>query len=381
MTAREGAAHTSLRRIWKMSSVPFRPSLALALLSAAALSASAAAPVGAEPAFAPPVVVLANYDSHHLPRLIQAVRRSGMPPGTPIYFGNYYGSGFAGRKVRVPEPVRSRQIHRVPGGRYAPLFTLAPSTFWRGREVRAGGRAHRGPMPSLRRILHDSASSAYHWGKELGRRFRDHIRRRRAAGVRIDTWQLDEILSNSIGPVGRRVREFGRGALAGVTHGRRQLHDRPLQGIVWVAHRALGLAGHPLDRELTAFWNTVNGAALRVVGEEYVQFGGDPAAVAASAAVPQKTLTRAPDVRGTIAAKYVVGMTPGYLRLPDLGGNVHHRSRRYVMNWRQSFVQARAAIGAAGFAEFNFRSRNSTPAAMGDVLKALAAGVRSERAL
>src|SRR6266496_4730217 len=91
-----------------MSRVPFRPSLALALLSAAALSAAAVAPTDAEPAFAPPIVVLANYDSHHLPRLIQAVRRSGLPPGTPIYFGNYYGSGFAGRKVRVPEPVRSR---------------------------------------------------------------------------------------------------------------------------------------------------------------------------------------------------------------------------------------------------------------------------------
>jgi hypothetical protein len=108
---------------------------------------------------------------------------------------------------------------------------------------------------------------------------------------------------------------------------------------------------------------------------------GDPAAAAAGAAVPQRTLARAPDVRAAIAAKYVVGMTPGYLREPGLGGNVHHHSRRYVMNWRQSFVQARAATGTAGFAEFNFRFRNSTPAAMGDVLKAVAAGVQVRRGL
>jgi hypothetical protein len=68
-------------------------------------------------------------------------------------------------------------------------------------------------------------------------------------------------------------------------------------------------------------------------------------------------------------------MTPGYDLAPSLGGNIHGWPRAQVNAWRATYVQERARIGVAGFAEYDFRFRNSAPTVMHDVLSALAAEV------
>ena len=72
-------------------------------------------------------------------------------------------------------------------------------------------------------------------------------------------------------------------------------------------------------------------------------------------------------------------MTPGYRLGKGLGGNVRHRSRRAVRQWRRTYVRARSRKGVSGFAQYNFRFKNGAPAVMNDVLRALSHGVRQAR--
>ena len=205
--------------------------------------------------------MLSYWQSRHYARLVEAVRRSRLPANTPVYYGNYWGSG------RPSEPKKPGQKPRprppMPNGRHAPIFPLASSVFWRNRRVpardrrvlrRSGTAARAGRIPPLRKLLHRSSEHNYRWGRELGRRFRDRIRNKRRGGTRVTTWQFDEIVSEIAGgPGAGRRRAFIRGALDGAHRGRAELGDRKLPGIVFATQKALRTARCPTDsRRATA---------------------------------------------------------------------------------------------------------------------------------
>jgi hypothetical protein len=266
---------------------------------------------------------------------------------------------------------------------YAPMFQVEPGWYWEERRLPAkdertlrlrGTRSGRfvGPLPPLRELLRLPPATRVTWGIELGRRFRDELRAAARAGTEVASWQLDEILAEAAGSQGRQYRDLTRGALRGLVFGRPALRDRPQQGLVWWAHTAFALATRALTPELAAFWRILNRAALGLIGEEYPEFAGSPAAAARSQASAQRGLQRGGPVRRALARKYVAGLTPGYRLSPGLGGNTRGLPRTEVNRWREQYVQARAAAGVAGFAEFTFRFENSSPRVMQDVLNTLA---------
>jgi hypothetical protein len=144
-----------------------------------------------------------------------------------------------------------------------------------------------------------------------------------------------------------------------------------VEGLVWVAHSALGLASQPVTSELGSFWNMLNRAALGYVGEEYPRFEGDPATVARAQASGQRALEAGGPVRRALAQKYVAGMTPGYHLAAGLGGNVHGWARPRVNRWRATYVQERVRSGVVGLGEFDFRFGNSDPQVIHDTLSAI----------
>jgi hypothetical protein len=266
---------------------------------------------------------------------------------------------------------------------YAPMFQVGPGWYWERRRLPAkderalrlrGGRSGRlvGPLPPLRELLRLPPATRVTWGIELGRRFRDELRAAARAGTEVASWQLDEILAEAAGSQGRQYRDLTRGILRGLVFGRPALDDRPQQGLVWWAHTAFALATRRLTSDLAAFWRILNRAALGLIGEEYPDFAGSPAAAARSQAAGQRGLQRGGPVRRSLARKYVAGLTPGYRLSPGLGGNTRGLPRGEVNRWREQYVQVRAAAGVAGFAEFTFRFENSSPRVMQDVLNTLA---------
>ena len=328
-----------------------------------------------------PVVILSYWQGRHVPRLVRAIDNSGLPTGTPIYYGNYWGAG----KPSGPKPPKGKKKVRIPG-RNSPIFPLmAKSVFWRARKIPAAQRhmlppsqrwARRGRIPRPDRLMKMGSGARYLWGLELGRRFRDRIRSRRKAHQRIVTWQLDEIPHEVAGPNGARQRVFIRGVLAGITDGRPQMGDTWLPGIVWITQPALKLAGRRARGDLAVFWRQLDRSTIYLVGEEYPTFSGPARRAANRQARGQARLWRAGGARRSLARKYVAGMTPGYRLNRGLGGNTGRRSRPAVRRWRRSYVRARSRKGVAGLAQYNFRFRNARSPVMNDVLKALAHGVR-----
>ena len=333
-----------------------------------------------------PVAVFSYYDGPDLPTLVREANAARIPRRVPIYFGNYWGS------PRGSAPERRRPLPRpteVAGPRfsYAPMLPLAPGVFWEQRRVsdraaetlaRAGDGELTGRMPSFRRVLRGSPRSRVSWGRELGRRFRDQFRSSNRQGLGAVTWQLDEIRNEAAGRRGRRLRDFTRGVILGLQFGRPALGDAELRGLVHVASGAFRLASRR-GGEVARFWRTVDRAALRLVGEEYVRFVGVPSKAARAQARGQRLLRRAGGARRSLARRYVVGMTPGHRLVRGLGGNVRRLSRRRANRWRRAFVRARARMGVAGFSQYNFRGRNGSPWAIRDALRALALGVRRAR--
>lgn len=314
---------------------------------------------------------------------MRAIERSGLPSATPIYYGNYWGSGKPSEKnpPKGPKP-------RVPG-RLAPIFPLvANSVFYRSRKVPAAQRhllkgaarwKRRGRIPKFKRIMRLGGGQRYAWGLELGRRFRDRIRSKRKGRQRVVTWQLDEIPHEIAGGGGARQRVFIRGVLKGITGGRPQLGDKPLPGIVWITQPALKLAGRRARGDLAVFWRQLDRSTIYLVGEEYPNFSGPARRAAKREARGQARLWHAGGARRSLARKYVAGMTPGYRLGKGLGGNVGKRSRPAVRRWRRAYVKTRSRKGVAGFAQYNFRFRNARSGVMNDVLRALAHGVRVSR--
>jgi hypothetical protein len=278
-----------------------------------------------------PVVLLSYFTLRDLGTLLDAVRRSGLTGKADVFIGSY-----------GVNPQTANAVHEE-GTRYAPMLGL--------RNVLPS------PLPS-------TAARRVAAGREVGRTLRDQM------DANVETWQFDEI-SRQVAR-SREVREFARGVLDGLYHGRK---SDELRGFVWLAHSAFGLALRPVDAELTAFWRTVSAAAAHVVGEEFPPFVGDPAAAARTMDAGRRALAAGGPVRRSLARRYMAGITPGYRLAPGLGGNVNHRSRAYVNRWRNGYLAARRQVGIRDFAVFNFRFGNASPQVVNDVLRAVARAV------
>jgi hypothetical protein len=314
-----------------------------------------------------PVVLLSYFELDDLPRLLDSIEPAGIPNDVPVYVGSY------GINAQASNLVRS-----VRQGRYAPMFPVQPSGFYAQRRLPPKDEAkvpnaYSGRVPALSSLSRLSSRQRVGWGRELGRRFRDALRAARREGVRVDTWQFDEIPSQAARS--RAYRDFVRGVLAGLTFGRSVLGDREQHGFVWSPLKVLRLATAPVDAELTAFWRQLDRAAFRLAGEEFPVFEGDPRAAARAQAAAQRALAAGGVSRRSLAAKYVAGMTPGEHLAPGLGGNVHRWRRDRVARWRNAYVEERARFGVAGFGEFNFRHENASNTVIRDVLHALATGL------
>jgi len=271
----------------------------------------------------------------------------------------------------------ARQVQELKRGLYAPMFPIKPTSFWNRRRVDgAHDPRYEGKLPSPSSLLGLPSKERLAWGRELGRRFRDEMRIAEEEGVRVDAWQFDELVSELSGKDGRRWRDFTRGALHGLNLGRPEFSDGPRVGFVWASLPALQIARLPVDSELGAFWRALASATFRLVGEEYPVFAGNPADAARANAAEYRLLAGS---RGTIrrelAARYMVGMTPGWHLARGLRGNTSHWPRAQVNRWRAKFVDEREQIGSAGFGAYHFRFENSSEQVMKDTLAGLARGL------
>jgi hypothetical protein len=308
-----------------------------------------------------PVVLLSYFELDDLARLLDAIEPAGIPPSVPVYVGSYGVNREA-----------SRLIRSTTQGRYAPMFPVQPGTFWERRRAQdVADDAYAGRIPSFAALMRLSPQRRAAWGRELGRRYRDSIRAARREGVRVDSWQFDELLGQAARPGGRGYREFLRGALAGLTFGRRQLKDPEQRGFVWSPLRVLELASRPTDSELATFWLQLDRACFRIAGEEYPRFEGDPRAAAAAQAQGQRVLARRGKARRALAARYLAGMTPGEHLGPGLAGNVHRWPRARVARWREAYADERVRLGVAGLGQFHFRGENASTPVMRDALRAI----------
>src|SRR4051794_16763731 len=242
----------NITRIARLDHTVLAVASACAALGAGAAAAHALPPCEAAPCAADagrPVAILSYYRGRDLTELIKAELRSGMPVDTPVFYGEYWGT--------VPDPVRLPPPPPEPGprpvlpdSRYAPIFSLQFTEFWRGREIApapgagasAAWRKYAGRIPTLPHLLRLGPQARYRWGLELGRRYRDRIRIKRAGGLSVTTWQFDELRNEVAGHGGYRLRQLTIGVLRGLAHGRPQLGDVDLPGIVYATAPALRTA-------------------------------------------------------------------------------------------------------------------------------------------
>jgi hypothetical protein len=314
--------------------------------------------------------VFSYFELDDLTRLMNAIAGSAMPAGDRVHIGSYG----VNREASIT-------VHTYRQGRYSPMFKAEIRTeAWEQRrltadEERRVDRRFSGRIPDEPQLLRLSTAQRTGWGIELGRRYRDTIRHARADGITVDSWQLDELGTQLAGPQGRQHREFVRGVLQGMTFGRRVLGDSEGKGFVWATRRALNLARLPLTAELGAFWQQLERASFRIVGEEFPNFTGDPTRAARTQADGQRALASGGPVRRRLAGRYVSGMTPGYRIGVGLGGNVNGWPRAQVNQWRNGYVAERARIGVAGFGEFHFVFENSRTFVMQDAARAVARGM------
>ena len=316
------------------------------------------------------VALFSYFELDDLNRLMNAIAGSGMPPGVRVHIGTYG----VNREASIT-------VHTYGPGRYSPMFKAEVRTAaWERRrltpaEERRVGPRFAGRVPDQSVLLGLSSAQRTAWGVEVGRRYRDTIRHARADGITVETWQLDELGTQLAGTQGRQHREFVRGVLQGISFGRRVLGDSEGKGFVWSTRRALNLARLPVTAELRAFWQQLDRASFRIVGEEFPNFTGDPARAARTQADGQRSLASGGPVRRRLAGRYLAGMTPGYRIGHGLGGNVNGLSRAEVNRWRNAYVAERERIGVAGFGEFHFVFQNSRTTVMRDTARAVARGM------
>jgi hypothetical protein len=312
------------------------------------------------------LLLLSYFEPEDVPKLIGAIRATRTPPDTPIYVGSYGVNGPVGRQVQA-----------LKRGRYAPMFPIKPTSFWTRRRVEGADEPrYEGRLPALTALVRLPARERLAWGRELGRRFRDEIRLAETEQVRVDAWQLDELVSELSGAQGRQWRDLTRGVLHGLNFGRLEFGDGPRIGFVWASLHALRIASLAVDAELRAFWRALDSASFALVGEEYTPFTGNPVVRAREYASTQRVLASSRgEIRRRLAARYVVGLTPGWHLAAGLGGNVGRLPRSDVNRWRAKYVDERARLGVAGFAAYHFRFENSSEQVMKETLAGLARGL------
>jgi hypothetical protein len=326
------------------------------------------------------VVVVHLYKQESLPRLVSALKSGRWPEKTEFFLGSY--------GIR---PSDAKEIAKLPGGHYAPTFHLGPAVdaeFRSGRHDLPPGTApfdkeFAGAMPVHPNEPWLPSEKPNAWGVELGRRFRDKLRSEQQlrTGVKIENWQLDEI-PRECGNNSRRkdFRMFVGGVVRGLAEGRPRFKDKLLKGFVWIGAGALETlpGADPREPTVELFWKDVNKGARYLVGEEYPAFvRGAATTTGRSLARPQVALA-APGSkpRQELAARYIVGMTPGFhrpMKKSGLNGNVGGMKLPAVAAWREEFITARIeAARPCGYGMFHFDGHfNTRPECIQNAITAL----------
>lgn len=325
-----------------------------------------------------PLAVLAMFAQGVLPNLLDAVKDHDALDKVPVYIGQY---GISDEHAKA--------IHRLPNGRYAPLMTPRrednPKRPLGAQDLAKLSKDYDGPIPM--NLVNHSREEQRLWGLELGRRLRDRIRAGVRKGVKIDSWQFDEISPTPAGKHGQRAeasRWFASGVLHGLCYGRPELKDKPMPGLVFLAHPKR-FGEFPDTPGMKMLLWELDHVALALLGEEYAKFQGDPAAAAAHWARGQKALASRGGVRARLAGRYVSVLSPGYKIVNDegetthLGGNVDHKPDSWVDDWRRDFFAARARLGATGLGQYSFSKENVRPAVVRGAVNGMAHGIAALR--
>jgi hypothetical protein len=299
-----------------------------------------------------PVALITNFSKTAFPRILSQIATEPGPPVADWYIGTY------GISKPMAEKIAAK------GFKYAPVFAIQPHTSAKVRAERRVRKAEAalldpafaGKIPGSGAIIPPTKRRA--WGIELGQRYRDYMRKQRAADVLIDTWQFDEILGQCASSAAYRA--FVGGILRGLTEGRPELADSTEKGFVWFGFRALSDLPDPgFSDEVARFWQEVTRATLFLVGEEYPFFRGSVTTAARDRARGHQRL-----VGGlrALERKYICAMTPGWKSSPGLRGNVDHQPPDFVTDWRQRFIDARIARQRPrGYGQFSFTKENLRP--------------------
>ncbi len=327
-----------------------------------------------------PIAVLSMYSADAFAKVIAAGAAHKVFKDVRLFIGQYGIS-----------PAQAKDVHALPNALYAPIFTPRredhPTRLHLTKEDKeklaasANARPYEGKIPSdLLGVSHEEQRM---WGVELGRRLRDGIRAHLRAGVKIDSWQFDEVSPTPAGkvtPRGVASRWFISGALHGLAYGRPELDDKKMSGLVFIAQTRKFSELPDTEDARMLMWE-LDHVALAIMGEEYPLFRGDPKEAARRAATGQRNLRAAGGVRARLASRYVPAMTPGYNvwnakgEWSHLNGNADGRSDAWVNEWRGDFVAERVNQGAAGLGEYNFSKNNSRPAVVRATVTAVAQGI------
>ena len=310
---------------------------------------------------------------------IDAVKAAGLPAELSTYIGTY-----------GPNQATADAVKALPAI-YAPLISIQPSTSksaYGGRHLTPEqdavlDRKYDRPVPLAIAGKPLPARDYLNWGRELGRRFRDQMRTGRGGMPIGTTWQFDEILREVVdGPNADAHKLYAAGILDGLRLGRPEFGDAPQRGVVFAARATLSRLPKldaPTGSPVAQLWVAIDKAAHSYVGEEYMNFDGDPIQAAATNAAGQKQMLAAGPTRRRIGMKYVAGMTPGQVHNSSIGGNVLNWSRSRVNTWRRRYVAARRAQTAlAGFAQFDFTAQNAQSAVVTDAVAAAVAGIQAK---
>ena len=314
------------------------------------------------------VVAVSFWDASSQQHVVDAAKKSKLPGRCELYLGSYGAS-----------TVLAKEAHAI-GARDAPLFEVVRGHLHLRRlnaqdARRVGDTAHGGVFPVYATVLGLPWDEVFAWGREKGRRARDDIRDAVREGAVVDAWQLDELVSEVVGPRQGAIAWYVNGILTGLHAGRPELGDRPMKGLLFVAGSAFPIAsarGNAVD----ALFATIHETCFRIAGEEYPDFVGSPSAVAARENGLKGGLAAAGGVRAALAKRYMASLTPGENLGRGLGGNVSGLPMSQVDAWRSDYIKARAHEGVAGFGEYNFRYGNADPTVMLHTLEAIAAVCR-----
>ena len=300
-----------------------------------------------------PVALITNFSKHGFPRILAQIAAGPRPPVADWYIGTY----------GISKPMADKIA--AAGFRHAPVFAIQPHTSMKAREKRRVRNAEAsliGPMfagtiPGAGAIVPPTMQRE--WGVELGQRYRDYMRKQRAAGVPVDTWQFDEILAECATSAAHR--EFAGGILRGLVDGRPELGDRMEKGFVWCGLKPLSeIPGPATSAEVARFWDEVRRATLFFVGEEYPRFREPATSAAREQAVGHQRLVGG--LQRELGRKYICGLTPGWSSASGLRGNVDHQPPAFVTSWRQRFIDARIDLQRPrGYAQFSFTKGNLRP--------------------